>query len=149
MIVIVKNYESLLGQLSTVGFTKLNAKHVNQNSLKNLHGLLCAVGCANTAPNNQQYEGSLKTLVINGTFGVRIKGTYCDSARNVEPYFCLEGMLRFKDVKPVYIPEAAPPPAVVVAEEMEVCCNDYALIGGLCMFINNLCCFSLPDRTRF
>lgn len=105
MILTVTNYELLLQHLAARGFTTLKGKHVNQDSLENLHGLLRAIGCANTVPNNQQYEGALKTATINGTFGVKIKGTNCESTRNVEPYFSLERMLNFAENKLTYLAE--------------------------------------------
>lgn len=123
MRITVTNFGLLFLILVDIGFVQMVGKYLNQDALENLFGLLRAVGHYNICPNNQQCEGYLKTLYMNGTFSTKIVGANCEQTGPTESYFDLQYMLQYKPVE------------VAIAEEddalpHEVRMANIATVGG-------------------
>lgn len=90
MVLTVDAFVKIFWILMDLEFEELNGKHLNTDIIENLFGLLRAVGLFNTNPNNEQFGGNLKALILTGTFAAKIKGSNSIAQGTSRSYFTAE-----------------------------------------------------------
>lgn len=73
----------------TVGvvFLKKYVTFLNTDIIENLYGLVRAVGLLNTNPDNEQFNGALKALILTEMLSAKIKGSNSTTEGGSRSYF--------------------------------------------------------------